>query len=339
LDFKAKYSNNLLDYDLSTDLFDLFSLTVNDLTTVRGVYLLNTDKGDKILKKLDYSLDRFNFICDGIKYIKNKFDRVMDFEKAKNGEQYVRWKGSIYCIMPLVKGRECDFNNPIDLSIASEGLGELHLASEGLKSNLNGKYLNGKLINVFNRRIDEILFFKEIANFHEHKTEFDNLYLEKYEGYLEDIKKSIDILQNSKYYKLCSEEDKVVLCHHDLAHHNIIINQEKAYFIDFDYCIIDLKIHDLCNLINKISRNFAYDMEKTDLVISSYLKTNSLDKRELQVLYGMLNFPESFYTICRDYYTRKKDWEEDVFYNKFRNKIECNEFRNEFLNEFEKKYS
>lgn len=339
LDVKAKYSDDLLEYDLSTDLLNLFDFKVNDLISVRGVYLLNTDKGDKILKKINYPLEDLNFIYAGIKYIKNKFDRVMDFERAKDGEIYVKWKENLYCVMPLVRGRECDFNNPIDLSIAAEGIGELHMASEGFKSNLSSKYLNGKTINTFSRRIDEMLFFKEIANFHEHKTEFDILYLKNYEVYLKDIKKSIDILEKTKYYKLCSEEDKVVLCHHDLAHHNIIIEDNKAHFIDFDYSMIDLKIHDLCNFINKLSRNFAYDMEKTELVIASYLKKNVLDKREIQVLYGMLYFPESFYSICKDYYTRRKDWEEETFYTRFKNKVDCNEFRYDFLNQFENKFN
>ena len=69
--------------------------------------------------------------------------------------------------------------------------------------------------------------------------------------YIDEIKDSIDMLDKAGYYKLCSEDDKVVICHNDLAYHNILINNGEAYFIDFDYVIIDLKVHDLCNFISR----------------------------------------------------------------------------------------
>lgn len=324
----------LTKYDLCVELFDRFNLSVYDVIPVRGVYMASTDKGEKILKKVEYTKEELKFIYNVLNYIRNKFSRVVDFVKDNNGEIYTIWDGNMYCIMDLVQGKECNFSNPVDLSIAAKSLGELHIASEGFKTNLYTKYNNGKLIDTFKRRIQEMEFFKSIASVHENKTEFDEIFLKTVDYYINEIEKSANMLQKSCYYKLCSEEDKIVVCHHDLAYHNILINNNEAYFVDFDYAIIDLKVHDLCNFINKVIKNFAFDIEKSNSIIENYCVNNSLSKREMEVLYAMLTFPEDFYSISKDYYTKRKDWDEDVFLDRLKRKTNYKDDREEFLSRF-----
>lgn len=326
----------LVRYDLDINIFNKFDLVVTDVIPVRNVFILKTNKGNKVFKKIDYSIEDVNFIYNAMKYIKQKFDRVIDFEKTVDGEIYTIWNNDIYCIMDLVEGKECDFNNPIDVSIASKGLGELHSASEGFRSNLAHKNAYGKTIDNFSRRLEEMQFFKNIANLHEVKNKFDEIFLENIDYHIEEIQKSIEFLKKSNYYKLCSEEDKIVLCHHDLAYHNIMINEDKAYFVDFDFAIIDLKIHDLSNFINKVIKNFAFDNDKAISIINDYCTSNRLDKRELEALYGILSFPEDFYNISRDYYTKRKEWDEQVFLDRLIKKVDYKEYRREFLDEFNK---
>ncbi|WP_368489510.1 CotS family spore coat protein [Clostridium sp. BJN0013] len=327
----------LTGYDLCVELFDRFDLKVYDVIPIRKVYMVSSDKGKKIFKKLEYTLDELKFINELLTYVRSKFSRVVNFVKNKDGDIYTIWNGDMYCIMDVVYGKECNFSNPVDLSIAAEGLGEFHLASEGFKTDVRNKYNNGKLIDTFNRRIQEMEFFQNIAHIHEKKTEFDEIFIKNSNYYIEQIKKSESMLEESYYYKLCSEEDKIVVCHHDLAYHNILINNNEAYFVDFDYAIIDLKVHDLCNFINKVIKNFAFDIEKAKLIIDNYCNKNTLSNRELEVLYAMLNFPNDFYTISRDYYTKRKDWKEEIFLDRLKRKIRYKEDREEFLEEFRNK--
>ncbi len=323
-------------YDLCIDLFNRFDLAIYDIVPLRSVYMISTDKGEKILKKVEYTEEELKFIYDLLIYIKSKFPRVIEFVKDKSGEIYTIWQGEMYCIMDMVVGTECDFSSPVDLIIASEGLGELHLASEGFKTSLPNKYNAGKLIDRFKRRIQEMNFFNSIASAHENKSQFDEIFIKNVEYYIKQIDKSVKMLEKSPYYKLCSEEDKIVVCHHDLAHHNILINDRKAYFIDFDYAIVDLKVHDLCNFINKVVKGFAFDIEKAKIIIENYCKKNVLNKREIEVLSAMLTFPDDFYSISKDYYTRRKDWDESIFLEKLKKKIGYKDDREEFLEEFKK---
>ncbi|WP_186428721.1 CotS family spore coat protein [Clostridium sp. BSD9I1] len=324
----------LCGYALDTELFNKFDVEIYDIYPLRSVFFVSTNKGNKILKKIDYSMEELTFIYNGLEYIKKKFSRVMNFHQSKDGEIFISFEGQVYCLIDLVEGMECDFNNPIDISIAARGLAEMHSASEGFRCKLVGKDNNGKLIDNFKRRIDEMKFFKRIAEMHENKNEFDINFLKYVDFYIKEIEESIEILEGSCYYKLCSEEDKKVLCHHDLAYHNIIIKDNEAYFIDFDYAMIDLKVHDLANFTLKVIKDFAFDLEKAKVILNEYMSINPIESRELKVLYGILKFPEEIYSICRDYYGRRKNWTNEVFIDRLNKKIEKEEFRQEFLNEF-----
>ena len=49
-------------------------------------------------------------------------------------------------------------------------------------------------------------------------------------------------------------------------------------------------------------------------------------------------FPREFYSMVKNYYHKEKEWEEEVFLNRFRNKISNDIFRRKFLEEYKKIY-
>ncbi|APU59006.1 CotS family spore coat protein [Clostridium botulinum] len=326
--------NYLKKYNLSSDLFDQYDFIIKDIYPIRNVYIIDTNKGKKILKKVNYTIEELKFIEEIIDYIKIGFKRIMDFEKNIQGDIYTIYKGEMYCLMDLIDGRECQFSNPLDLKISSVALAQMHKASKGFTTNFKKRVLNGKSIEKFKIQKEEMNFFKEIANIHKNKNEFDDLFLSEIDCYIDEINKSINILENSHYYDICKENDKISICHHDLAYHNILIKEDEAYFIDFDYAILDLKVNDLCNFITKVIKNFAFDINKANIILNSYSNIYSITDKELEVLYGLLSFPYDFYDISKNYYTKRKDWEEEVFLNRLIKKCSYKEDRKEFLKDF-----
>lgn len=339
LDLGYRDKAYLSKYDLDVKLFEKFDLKVLDLIPIRKVFLLSTNKGDKILKRIDCTLYEFDFIVKALKYVNTNFERVMNFEDSTEGKKYAEWKGEYYCIMNKVKGRECEFSNPVDLAISAQGIGEFHKASEGFRYKNSNKYICGNLFKNLSRKKEEMLFFKRMVNLYENKGEFDDIFLKNVDNYVNKIDDCIAFLDKTAYYKLCSEEDKISLCHHDLAHHNIIIDEDKAYFIDFDFSVIDLKVHDLCNFINKVTKTFSFDIDKCKAILDNYRITNTLNQNELNVLFGMITFPEDFYEICKDYYSKRKEWDEQTFVSRLKRKVNFEPDRQEFLQEFKQQYT
>lgn len=79
----------LCKYDLDIGLFKKYNYKVNDIIPIRKLFIISTNKGNKILKKLDYDLDHLEFIDSAINYIKNNnFNNILSFEKDKKVNIY-----------------------------------------------------------------------------------------------------------------------------------------------------------------------------------------------------------------------------------------------------------
>ncbi|MNI41082.1 Spore coat protein I [compost metagenome] len=341
---KLRYSDEkyLCDYDLDTDLFELFDLKVEDLIPLRSVYILITDKGKKILKKIENTED-MKFITSALDYIKDGYSDILTFVKAGDGNYYVRWKDGIYCVMELIEGRECCCSNPLDVVIASKALAQYHKSSLGILKYLEGSNLEilksnlGKFPNKFNEAKENLLDIKQRVGKYGYKNTFDKLLLESIDEQIENINESIKRIEKSNYENLCRDESKIVLCHNDLAHHNIILSEDRAYFIDFEYSLVDIRVHDICNFLMKSIKNYGYDFDKSIEIINAYDSVWKIEKDELEVLYAIMIFPNDYYNLVYNYYNKKKNWSYESFLSKFQNKLADEPDRKDFLKIYEEK--
>jgi CotS family spore coat protein len=273
----------LSNYTLDTGLFDLFDFLVEDAAPIRSVYILTTDKGVKILKKMDYPLEELLFLYEALKVVREEYPYVIKFRESIHGRPYVEYKGGIYTVLDLIDGRDCVVENPIDLRKASSALARLHKAGERVDMNCPGRNNLGRMPERYIKKIEEMKKYKEIALMHVNKSSFDELYLDYADYYIECAEKALEFLNNSPYKILC--EKKHTLCHHDLAHHNMLIDKdENVHFVDFDYGIIDLPYHDISNIIVKSIKHIEWNTDVADNIVDAYSEENPLDKDELKVL-------------------------------------------------------
>lgn len=337
---RFSYKEWLSKYNLDIKLFDNYDFLVMDVIPLRKVFILVTNKGNKILKKIDYNREDLYFIVYGIDYlINNGFDRIMNFYRNNMGHITTKWKESTYVVMDLIEGRECEYNNPLDINIAIDSLADMHKASKGIGfCEDNDRFRGFKLIDSYKEKFKDLEKMKAIALSYENKNQYHKIFLDNVDYFLERMKDSIDALEESPYIDLCKDKKNFILCHHDLAYHNILINDNKGYFIDFDYSIIDLRVHDLCNFINKTTKYSCYDFNVLKQVVYGYNRKNSLTKEEYEVLYAMLLFPEAFYSISRDYFYRKKLWKYESYLYKIQKRVQDIEERQEMVESFKNIY-
>lgn len=340
METRFSYKEWLSKYNLDIKFFDNYNFLVTDVIPLRKVFILVTDKGNKILKRVSYTKSDLDFIGHGIGYLKNNgFDRIMNYYRSKSGHIITVWKESTYVVMDLIEGRECEYNNPIDITIAINGLADMHRASRGIDFSVESdRYKGFKLIDNYRLKYNELQKMKETALNYENRNEFHEIFLKFVDYFLDDMEKSIQILKDSSYIELCKNSDNFILCHHDLAYHNIIINDNVSYFIDFDYSIIDLRVHDICNFINKATKHSCYDFEVLRLIMDEYNKKGPLLQEEYKALYGMLCFPEDFYSISKDYFYRKKLWKYESYLYKIQKKVQDIEERQQMIENFKNVY-
>lgn len=337
MEYRYRDKAYLSNYMLDTKLFDSFGFLVEDAAPIRSVYIITTDEGPKILKKVDYPIRELMFIYDSLNEIRRNYPYVVNFRESKSKTPYVEYCGGTYVVLDLIEGRECVFENPIDLSLASGALAKFHKAGENIRLSYYKRCCTGDMLQRLQSRICDMEKYREIALMHINKSDFDKLYLEYVDYYIKCIYSSREHLKKSAYIDL--SEKLHTLCHHDLAHHNILLGEDgNVYFIDFDYAVIDLPCHDVSNIITKAVKHNGWDPDISDTIMEAYLGERDASEEELSILYGYLMFPQDFYNISTSYYMRTRDWDEDEFVDKLKRKAEYKDEREKFLKEFKNRW-
>lgn len=337
MEYRYRDKAYLSNYSLDTKLFDCFDFLVEDAAPIRSVYILNTNKGMKILKKVDYSMEELDFLYNSLNIIRNKYPYIINFRESLEGRPYVKYEDGIYVVLDIIEGRDCIFENPLDLKKTAVSLSKLHEAGEAVKFQNTSRNNLGRLLDKYEEKIRAMEKYKEIAGMHVNKSECDRLYLKYADYYISCIKSAYNHIERSRYKELCSI--KHTLCHHDLAHHNILIGKDNnVYFIDFDYSVIDLPYHDISNIITKAIKHSEWDVDIANIIMEGYMENSEMSRDEIEVLYGYLLFPQDFYDIASNYYMRNRGWEEDEFRDKLKRKAEYREDREKFLEEFRQRW-
>lgn len=341
---KVKYGDKklLCRYDLSKNFFDKLGLDILDITPLRKLYILNTTEGKKILKKVDYNEERIKFIGESLEYVNKNFPYIMKMNKLQSNDNYISWQGDNYIVMDLIEGREASISNPIEVEMCSEALARMHKASQMISDVLEPKEIaikkSNNLVEYYKSIKEDLINIKDWVSCYTYKNEFDKLFIENCDRYIEEISKVNEMIWVSKYRDLLMDKELICLCHNDLANHNFIINENKINIIDFDYSTIDLRTLDIADFLLKWIKNSVFDINKGKLALESYDKIFKIKDEEYKLIYILMSFPRDIYSIIKSYYHKSKEWEEEVFLHRFKTKLENDVFRIKFLDDYKKFY-
>ncbi len=320
----------LSSYDLDIDLFKIYNLNVIDVVPLRKSYIIATDRGNKILKRVDYSLDRLKFINNSVEYlIAQGFDRLVKYDKNIDGHLFTWWKNNVYILRDYLEGEECDYSNELDVSITINTIAEMHRASKGLPYEYNGKFSSlNKFIIGEKDDVKKLKEYRDSINIYRNKTEFHKLFTSYVDQAIDSLNQGIRLIEEADYQNICHKEEYIAFCYEDLAYQNIVIKNEKGYITDLDEALIDFRVQDLCNLIRRMNREEIKGEDLTKKVIDIYSETNRLNEEELQLLKGMLLIPKNFINISKDYFERRRNFSEETVALELKKITDCMEIAN-----------
>ncbi len=316
-----------------------YNLETRTIKKVKNVYKIETEEAIYCLKIIKYNFKHFRFIMSAINYLQDReFHYIPTIIRTINDKEYVNVGENYAYLTKWIIGRESNYDNPYELELVSKKLAELHLASEGF--NMNSAIMEPRIgwftwINVFKTRKNEIIDFGKRINQKAYKDRFDNMYCECLSREIDRAEESIKNLVNSDYYRIMDKEViKKGFCHHDYANHNLIISNKEINVIDFDYCILDSSIHDVCSLLIRAMRHRKWGKRKAEIIINSYSNINEIDKEMYPLMREFIRFPQEFWQIGLQRYWEQQPWQEEIFINKLQRYIDDTEDRSEFIEEF-----
>lgn len=310
-----------------------------EVEKIKNVYKVSDGIKQYCLKVIKYELSHFLFILGTINHLQNNgFDSVPEIIRTIDNKQYIQVQNKFAYLTAWIDARESNYDNPIDIQMAAAELAKLHLKSKGfvLEDYMKPRVGWFKWVETFRTRKNEILDFRRRILEKEEKTDFDNLYLAHMEEELFRCDLSIEHLEESQYYnKMLHEVEERGFCHHDFAHHNVLIDfQGKVNIIDFDYTILDTHLHDLSSLLIRRMKNGKWDKEDAVSILNAYNSIYPVEKGDIAIMAGFMEFPQDYWQVGIQYYWEKQPWEEEFFLKKLSKILEDSEEKQEFVDEF-----
>lgn len=316
-----------------------YRLDIIELEKIKNVYRVKTKGEDYCLKMIKYDFSHFFFIISAIKHLQeNGFNKIPEIIKRNDGEDYIGIENCNAYLTKWINARESNYDNPLDVSKAAIKLAELHNKSEGFRvtDKMRPRDYWYKWFKNFSTRKDEILGFKRRIYEKDEKSEFDYIFLSVMEGELARAERAIDNLIKSDYIDKVNEYvKKAGFCHHDYAHHNVLVEENgDINIIDFDYCILDINLHDLASLLIRRMKNGKWDLYNAEFILDSYSKARSIEKRDIPIMAAFMEFPQDYWQVGIQYYWEEQPWGEEFFIKKLKKINEDREEKQEFIEDF-----
>lgn len=316
-----------------------YNIKVENIEKIKNVYRIEALENIYCLKIIKYEFGHFLFIYSAMKHLQdNGFKNIPEFIISKDGEEFIEVDNNHAYLTPWVSARQCNYDNPIDVTIAALKLAELHNKSLDFKVTRQMKPRIGWLrwIKVYDTRKNEILDFKNRIEKKQKLSEFDHRYMEMMEEELKRCDMAIENLARSQYINKMRDEIKERgFCHHDYANHNILINNNgEVNIIDFDYCILDTHLHDLSSLLIRRMKNGKWSMENAIQIINDYSTVKEVFTSDIPIMAAFMEFPQAYWQVGIQYYWEKQRWGDEFFMKKLRRINTDKEERQEFINEF-----
>lgn len=316
-----------------------YDIEISKIEKIKNVYKIDSNKGRVCLKLIKYNYKHFLFIISAMMHLrKNGFTNVLPFITTIKGKYYIEIENNYAYLNPWIESRQCNYNNPLDVILATSTLAKLHKKSEGftITEDMQPRIGWFKWIETFKTRINEVLDFKQRIEAKDEKTEFDNLYMNMMKEELYIARKSVDDLLCTDYLEKMKEEiNKKGFCHHDYAHHNVLVNNNsEVTIIDFDYCILDTHLHDLASLLIRKMKNGKWDIDSANFILDVYNSVKKVDKLDISIMAAFIEFPQDYWQVGIQYYWEKQPWTEEFFMSKLNKILKDREQKQEFVDEF-----
>lgn len=305
---------------------EVFSGFGGDLVKFKrsNVYLINGADGAKVLKGLRIGAEQAKSIGELLTFLHGS-GLTPELIRPKSGAAYFWIKGNRYFLTRYLPGREADYYQLQDFQAAIRAMALLHRLSCRflLSRRHHHQVLKFEPGLIWQKRLREMEICRDRAL--RLRNDWSREYLRYWYRYWKQAIKAIEDIKESSY------EQSEVICYHDWAFHNLLINNGEAALIDFDYMIVDHPVHDRANLIGRYLRLHQWSREALLKALWNFDRFYPWRVGELRGLRIYLTFPYEFWIWGRQYFLERQSWSDKYYRDQWRRKAAYFEERVQIL--------
>jgi CotS family spore coat protein len=325
---------------LLSDVLKRYSIVPEKIEKVRSAYKVSCSKGVYCLKKTNHGTKKALKVMLLIEYLKgNGFNNIVKYYKTDDGRECVKLKKNIFYLTEWIEGRECNYEDLEELKKSAALLALFHIKSKGFSNDnvkIESNFKNWP--SILKADMDDLLKFKRMIYIKKIKTSFDIEYYDAIDKIINQMDKSIRLLESSNYLSISkSAKQQRTLCHDSFYYQNILVdNNEMMFIIDLDSTLYDITVYDLGKFIRRLlyKSKYSWDFEFAKALIESYNEVNKLSPEEMEILLSFIIFPHKFWKLGKKRYSKMKKWNEEKYLRKLKRILKFMDKQDEFIEKY-----
>ncbi|ONI44010.1 hypothetical protein AN641_08490 [Candidatus Epulonipiscioides gigas] len=311
--------------NIPRDLLSEYDLEVYKSQYNRSNFILDTNKGKYILRKVNIQTSQIIFMYTAINHLrKNGFMQIGAIYPTKKNSPFVQNFNQNYILQSYKTSLEIEFKNKEDIKEIVKLLANFHKCGLNLEtSNILDNSIHIKdIYSYFSKRIKETHALKKNIQPLSQKTEFEIMFLKDYKDYLylENLA-LMCIDENSCNALIEIAKTNKTLAHNEYKYHSVGKIDNEIHLINIDKCGINMQINDLSSILAKVMQKNEWDTKFLSVLLEEYEQIKPLSLEEKAVLKALLIFPEKFASMCNNYLQCKRRNNYSMFSVKWENML------------------
>lgn len=285
------------------ELTRIYGFRIMDIESYGTVLFLATNRGKLAVKRTRLEPEELDLefsVCEHL--VKNGFDRLARIVPTQAGRGFAQVKDQRFLTTAWVDATQSNLFNPVELELATRNLAKFHRASRGYSGPVfwQKRRLYGVWPQRFSFRLGQMKTFRRQILSKGIRDEFDDLIISHFDGAISQAERAIRRLRTGAYYLLADRARKLgTICHHDYAYHNVLIDQNsRVWLVDFDYCVLDMPLHDLGSMILRMVKSSTWSMEYAQRILFEYQQEEPLEPGSTEALLSFMEYPMDFWQLA-----------------------------------------
>ena len=327
--------------DRAVSLLENYDFTVNKTKKGRGAIIAETDKGLKLFAEYNgpkEKVDLQELLMDTIKaagffnidcFVRNKEDSILSID----------YDGKAYMVKDYYLAKECNVSDRGECKRAALALAKLHKAMRGNFTEYPVTISKEVFFTEFQKRDQELRRVRNFVRKTSRKNDFEILFLECFSHFEEQAKKAESYLNEETVQTLCERVLKEgMFCHGDCSHHNILLEEENVYIVNFEKFRQDIQVKDLTLFLRKVLEKNNWSKSLGMEILEAYQQILPFTKEEVMYICARLIYPEKFWKIANGYLNQRKSLPSKRQKEKLEILLASEQEREQFLKSFEAAY-
>ena len=323
--------------DRVVGLLDHYNIEVLRTRKGRGALLCDTSQGCLIFKEYIGNTEKI-LLQDTLlkKLLSNTDFPVEEILRTKDDTLFTEdVDGKKYVLKTYFEGRECNIHDAEECKEAVMTLADLHLKMQLTKEETEQFALSpfqiGKEYEKHNRELRKVWRYLRKKG---QKSPFETALLKEYDYFMKQAQEISEewqdfMLQDDLQYIM----EEGMMCHGDYQYHNILRTEQTFAITNFERCIMDNPVRDLCLFMRKLMEKSNWSQKLGKELLNAYNSVRPLSARSFVELYYRLAYPEKFWKIVNFYYNSRKAWIPDRNWEKLKLLSEQEREKQAFLDE------